>query len=246
MERGRKKNIGLIGLFVGIIIALVLIGITYIGYKQFKIEKITIGGSDKYTYEELYEYIFADRNDTNILLFRFTNSRNEMPEIPFISKVEIEIKGSHELEITVYEKSIVGYVEYKGTNMYFDKDGVVVEASTKQLAEIPLIKGLEFNSIVMHQKLEVADDAIFTDLLDVTQYLDKYGIVMDYIKVGEDNEIDVKIGDVVVKLGKNDYNMGEKVYELSCLKDKLIGLKGTLHMEEYDSDKEYITFIESE
>ena len=224
MDRGRrKKNVGLIGLLVGVIVALVLIGVTYIGYKQFKIEKITIEGSDKYTYEELYEYIFADRNDSNILLFRFTNSRSEMPDIPFISKVAIEIKGSHELEVTVYEKSIVGYVEYKGTNMYFDKDGVV-----------------------MHQKLEVEDDTIFTDLLDVTQYLDKYGIVMDYIKVGANCEIDVVIGDVVVKLGKNDYNMGEKMYELSCLKDKLIGLKGTLHMEEYSADKEYITFIENE
>ena len=247
MDRGRrKKNVGLIGLLVGVIVALVLIGVTYIGYKQFKIEKITIEGSDKYTYEELYEYIFADRNDSNILLFRFTNSRSEMPDIPFISKVAIEIKGRHELEVTVYEKSIVGYVEYKGTNMYFDKDGVVVEASTKQLADVPLIKGIEFNSIVMHQKLEVEDDTIFTDLLDVTQYLDKYGIVMDYIKVGANCEIDVVIGDVVVKLGKNDYNMGEKIYELSCLKDKLIGLKGTLHMEEYSADKEYITFIENE
>ena len=248
MDRGRRKknNAGLIGLLVGVVVILALVGIVYIGYKQFKIEKITIEGSDKYTYEELYEYIFADRNDTNILLFKFTNSRNEMPDIPFISKVAIEIKGSHELEVTVYEKSIVGYVEYKGTNMYFDKDGVVVEASTKQLADVALIKGLEFNSIVMHQKLEVMDDSIFMDLLDITQYLDKYGIVMDYIKVGSDCEIDVVIGDVVVKLGKNDYNMGEKVYELSCLKDKLEGLKGTLYMEEYSADKEYITFIESE
>ena len=43
MDRGRrKKNVGLIGLLVGVIVALVLIGVTYIGYKQFKIEKITI------------------------------------------------------------------------------------------------------------------------------------------------------------------------------------------------------------
>ena len=59
-------------------------------------------------------------------------------------------------------------------------------------------------------------------------------------------QIDIALGDVMVKLGKNNYNMGEKVYELSCLKDKLEGLKGTLHMEEYTADKEYITFIESE
>ena len=247
MGRGRRKSkAGIIGLIIVLVVVAMLFGVAYIGYKQFKIEEITIEGSDKYTYDELYEYIFADRNDKNVLLFKFTDSRNEMPDIPFISKVAIEVKGTHTLEVTVYEKSIVGYVEYKGTNMYFDKDGIVVEASTKQLADASLVKGLEFDSIVMHQKLEVGDDSIFTDLLDVTQYLDKYEIVTDYIRVGEDYEIDVVIGDVVVKLGKNNYNMGEKVYELSCLKDKLEGLKGTLHMEEYTADKEYITFIESE
>lgn len=247
MGRGRRKSkAGIIAIVVVVVVLLMLAGVGYIGYKQFKIEKITIEGSDKYTYDELYEYIFADRNDKNVLLFKFTDSRNEMPDIPFISKVAIEVKGSHTLEVTVYEKSIVGYVEYKGTNMYFDKDGIVVEASTTQLADVSLVKGLEFDSIVMHQKLEVGDDSIFTDLLDVTQYLDKYGIVTDYIKVNENYEIDVIIGDVVVKLGKNNYNMGEKIYELSCLKEKLEGLKGTLHMEEYDADKEYITFIESE
>ena len=247
MDRGRRKSkAGIIGLVVVLVIIAVLFGVAYIGYKQFKIEKITIEGTDKYTYDELYKYIFANRNDKNVLLFKLTDSRNEMPDIPFISKVAIEVKDSHTLEVTVYEKSIVGYVEYKGTNMYFDKDGVIVETSTKQLADTSLVKGLEFDSIVMHQKLEVGDDSIFTDLLDVTQYLDKYGIVTDYIRVGENYEIDIALGDVMVKLGKNNYNMGEKVYELSCLKDKLEGLKGTLHMEEYTADKEYITFIESE
>lgn len=247
MGRGRRRTkSGLIGIIVIVIILMVLGGLGYIGYKQFKITQITIEGSDKYSYDELYEYIFADRNDKNTLLFRFTNSRNAMPEIPFISKVSIEVKDRHSLEVTVYEKSIVGYVEYKGTNMYFDKDGIIVEASTKQLADVPLIKGLEFDSIVMHEKLQVGDDEIFTTLLDVTQYLDKYDIVMDYIYVGKEYEINLLIGDVTVKLGQNDYNMGEKIYELSCLKDKLIGLKGTLHMENYDENKEYITFIESE
>lgn len=247
MGRGRRRTkSGLIGIIVIVIILMVLGGLGYIGYKQFKITQITIEGSDKYSYDELYEYIFADRNDKNTLLFRFTNSRNAMPEIPFISKVSIEVKDRHSLEVTVYEKSIVGYVEYKGTNMYFDKDGIIVEASTKQLADVPLIKGLEFDSIVMHEKLQVGDDEIFTTLLDVTQYLDKYDIVMDYIYVGKEYEISLLIGDVTVKLGQNDYNMGEKIYELSCLKDKLIGLKGTLHMEDYDENKEYITFIESE
>ena len=111
MDRGRRKSkAGLIALVVVLVVILALAGVAYIGYKQFKIEKITIEGSDKYTYDELYEYIFADRNDKNILLFKFTDSRNEMPDIPFISKVAIEVKGSNTLEITVYEKSIVGYV----------------------------------------------------------------------------------------------------------------------------------------
>ncbi len=40
------------------------------------------------------------------------------------------------LKIRVYEKNMVGYVRYLGQDVYFDKDGIVVESSTQELEGI--------------------------------------------------------------------------------------------------------------
>ncbi len=243
-RRGRRSKL------IAVILVLVLLtGLGAAGffiYKEFKITTINISGSDKYTYEELYQYIFEERNDSNVLLFKYTDSRNPMPEIPFIAKVDIEITNSHTLDVTVYEKSVVGYVSYMGNNMYFDKDGVIVESSNQVIKGVPKVTGLEFDYIVMYEQLEVPDPQVFTTLLDITQYLDKYSIEMETINVGEDNSIDIMVGDVLVKLGQNDYNMGSRIYELSCMLEQLKDLKGTLHLEEYTEGTEYITFTQSE
>ena len=246
VRRRRRKPVNIAGIVIAVVLLLGLVGFVFFLYNNFKITTITISGSDKYTYEELYEYIFEDRDDRNVLLYKITDRRNSMPEIPFISKVVVEVKDSHTLEITVYEKSVVGYVSYKGTNMYFDKDGVVVEASTEILPGVPMVTGLDFDHIVMHEKLIVGDDTVFETLLNVTQYLDKYHIPINGIYVGEDSSIDVVIDDVAVKPGKDSYDMGIKIFELSCMLSELAGRKGTLHMEEYVEGQEYITFIESE
>lgn len=247
MERRHRNRRPKWGIIIIAVILFAGLGVTgYLVFREFKITTINISGSDKYTYEELYQYIFENRNDKNVLLFKYTDRKNPMPEIPFIAKVDIEIPDSHTLDVTVYEKTMVGYVVYKGNNMYFDKDGVIVESSMQVLEDTPQVTGLEFDYIVLHEKLNVPDPEVFQTLLDITQYLDKYSIEVEVINVEEDSAIDIMIGDVKVKLGQNDFNMGSRIYELSCMIDELKGLKGTLHMEEYTDGTEYITFTESE
>lgn len=247
MERRRRNRRPKWRPIVITVVLIAVLGVAgFLIFREFKITTINISGSDKYTYEELYQYIFEKRNDRNVLLFKYTDSKNPMPEIPFIAKVDIEIPDSHTLDITVYEKTVVGYVVYKGNNMYFDKDGVIVESSTQVLEEVPQITGLEFDYIVLYEKLNVPDPEVFQTLLDITQYLDKYMIEVEVINVEEDSSIDIMIGDVKVMLGQNDFNMGSRIYELSCMLDELKGLKGTLHMEEYTEGTEYITFTEGE
>ncbi len=246
MERSYRRNSKIIKLIIVLLIILLVAGIALFVFNRFRIKSIKISGSNKYTYEELYEYIFADRNDKNIILFNFTNSRNEIPKIPFIAQVDIDVVGTDTLEVTVYEKSVIGYVVYKGTNMYFDKDGVVVESSSTILPDVMEIRGLEYDSIVLYQKLDVKNLESFKNIQDVTQYLDKYSIKPEAIVINSDGKIDLLLGEVTVKLGNNDYNMSAKIYELNCMKEHLTGRKGVLYLEDYVDGTENITFIEKE
>lgn len=54
----------------------------------------------------------------------------------------------NKMNVAVYEKAIVGYISYMGCNMYFDKDGIVVESSSENYEDVPQITGLDFKSIV--------------------------------------------------------------------------------------------------
>ncbi len=209
---------------------------------EFQITEINISESNTYSYEELYNYIFENRNDQNTLLFQYTNSKNLEPEIPFVSKVEIEIDWPHILNITVYEKSVVGYVKYKGCNMYFDKDGMIVESSIDAYKDTSLVTGLDYNNIVLYNTLEVENPEVFSSIHNLTQYLDKYNIRVNEIHIEEDGAIDLVIDQVTVLLGSDDTYMGDKIYELSCMIMELQGLDGILQMEEYQGDDAYITF----
>lgn len=237
----RRKPIALI--VIAVLLATAAAAVIFIAY-EYKITDIKITGSDKYTYDQLYEYVFADRNDENLLLFMYTNKKAPKPEIPFIAQVDYETKMPGTIEVTVYEKSIVGYVVYKGSNMYFDKDGMVVESSTEVFDDIVKVDGLEFSSIVMHEKLKVKDGEVFAVLNDLTQYLRKYEIMVDEVGVYDENSLSVKLGDVTVLFGQSDETLADKVYELGCMTEQLKGLKGTLYLDKYNGNSANIIFKE--
>lgn len=63
---------------------------------------------------------------------------------------------------------------YLGQDVYFDKDGIVVESSTQELEGIPQISGVTFDSLAIHQPLSVEDPTIFDTILSITKLLTKY------------------------------------------------------------------------
>lgn len=242
--RKRKKKINIwVPVAVVALAGIIAGGLLFCKF-QFRIKEINITGSDKYTYEELYEYIFKDRNDTNMLLFKRSHKKAPEIKIPFIAKVNIELDWPGTLNITVYEKSMIGYVLYQGSYMYFDKDGVIVESSTELVEDIPKVNGLDYGSIVLYNTLDVTDKSVFPSIMNLKQYLDKYEIEVEEIKVSEDTKFSIDIGEITVLLGHDDKDMSMKIFELSCMMKELEGKRGTLDMEEYTEDSQYIILTE--
>ena len=140
-RRGRKRKKALIIFAVIAAVAGMLFGVTY---KVFEADTIEFVGSTHYSDEELKKYIFGG-DYVNLLYFRIFGQKDT--KIPFIQKYDVETDWPDRLYVTVYEKAIVGYVRYMGCNMYFDKDGIVVESSTDLYENVPQIDGLKFESI---------------------------------------------------------------------------------------------------
>lgn len=216
----------------------------FLATRRIDEDAIIVKGNEKYTDEEIKNYIFVSKKDKNPYYLYFKSRFSKQKTIPFVDKYKIKIKSMDSVEITVYEKSIIGRVKYMGSNMYFDKDGTVVESSSEDIESVPEVKGLEFESIVLMEELPVEDKKVLDMILDTTQLLTKYEINVDSIYVKNDKTAKLIIGGVTVELGDMD-DMNDKMRTLKDMLPNLEGQTGTLNLQEYNEDGSGYTFKKS-
>lgn len=237
-RRGRRRSI--VPVVILTVVILAAAGFFFAKF-FFEIKTVTIKGSNKYSYQQLYNYVFEHRNDKNMIMFMVDDRKAPKIDIPFIAKTEIEVKLPSTINITVYEKSLMFYVEYKGTYMYVDKDGVVVQSSSELVDDVMLVEGLNFNTIVINEPLKVEDKSVFSDVTDIIQYMKKNEVQANRILV-EDSGYSIILDNVKVLLGENNIYMAERIFELSCMVDKLEGLSGILYLDSYEGNSSSIIF----
>lgn len=201
-----------------------------------KIEKVTYEGNERLTDEELNSRIFGESLDYNPIIFWIKNLFGKKVEIPFVEEYDVEMESITSIKITVYEKSITGYISYMNTCMYFDKDGIVVENSMSEYEDIPEITGIKFDNIILHEKIPVKNKKIFSLILNVTQMVDKYNIPVKKINISEELSATLYINSFRVALG-NDGDYGKKIAELSSILPNMEDIPGELDMREYNKSE---------
>lgn len=213
-----------------------------------RISDIEVTGNKHYTDEQIVDLIFNEKWSRNSAYCYYENQFREHKSIPFIEEYKIEFKSPTKIEVVVFEKSVVGYVSYMSSYMYFDKDGIIVESSSEQLPGVPWITGLEFGHIVLHQPLPVENSDTFGEILNLTQVLSVNQVEVDKINytsyAAGAGEVELYIEDVVVDLGTTE-DLNGKITELSGILPELTGLSGTLYLDTYDetNSRPSYTFI---
>ncbi|MEG0972596.1 MAG: cell division protein FtsQ/DivIB [Lachnospiraceae bacterium] len=212
----------------------------------FTVKKVTVKGNRLYEDEVIRESILNDKYSWNSLYVYLKYKFSKPESIPFVDTMEITLKPPHEIRITVYEKGIVGYVymETTGQNAYFDKDGIVVEISADLIEDAVQVRGLEFEQVVLYDKLPVEDKTIFKSLLSLSHSLEKYSLMPKSLKIDEKNNIVLRYGKIRVIFG-NTENLNEKVLRLNKIMPSIKKLSGTLHMENWIDNASDITFIQN-
>ncbi len=206
-----------------------------------KITDVEISGNRTYSSKQIEKLIFKDKMLKNPFVFYIKTKTGNQEKIPFVSRYDVTMKSLQSVKISVYEKKIVGYISYFGTNMYFDKDGIVTESSQDVIEGIPRITGIDFDYIVLHEPIPVKESKIFNGIMNITQLLEKYELSVDKIHISDKLEMTLYMGNVKVELG-NDDRLNEKIIDLNDMRDNLKELSGTLYMREYDEDGEGYTF----
>ena len=200
---------------------------------SLRITQVEVTGNKQYTQEEIAGFLFPDSKSRNTLLCFLQDRFRKHIQIPFVEDYEIVFQAPNHVEVIVYEKSVVGYVSYMSSYMYFDKDGIIVESANEALPGVPLITGLKFGQIVLYQKLPLKKEEIFQEILNLTQILTINHLQVDRIQYGRYGDITLYMKGIEVLLG-NGGNLNGKVSELKDMLPQLEGVSGILHLEDYD------------
>lgn len=241
-QKKRKRNIlillALLVLLAGICVLLVT--------QVFTVKKVNVVGNELYTDEQIEEIVLSDEYSWSTLYvylkYRFFHTQ----KLPFVDTMEVGLQPAkpHELTVEVYEKGILGYLYISSIdqNAYFDKDGFVVETSQEVIEDVPKIEGLTCDSVVLYEKLPLANDMALKNLLSLTQLLQKYEIPAKRIKYEEaSGSMTVYSGKITILVGNAD-NLAQKIMRLQYILPQLEGKKGTLHLENWTSETTDIIF----
>ena len=215
----KTKTVRKLIVVLAVLAVLFILGLSFAGV--FRVRQVTVTGNAYYTKEEVVDLLLDEGSLQNTLLVYLRYKYQEHPEIPFIDDFEVTMDSWQSLKIRVYEKNLVGYVRYLGQNVYFDKDGIVVESSTQDLEGIPQISGVTFDSLAIHQPLSVEDPTIFDTILSMTSLLTKEDLDPDGIRFGAGSELFLQLGDVKVALGTGE-NLDEKISRLKICASGLL------------------------
>lgn len=236
-QLGRNRKKGALKIVLLVVVAVLLLAAAGV-YAGFGVVSIQYAGNEHYTKEQMNTYIFGTEHPNALLYVLFGDKKKD---IPFVQKYDVEIQWPSRMSVIVYEKAIVGYISYMGCNMYFDKDGIVVESSSETYEGVPEITGLDFKSIVLDSKLEVGNAAVFSQILELTQAFDKYDLNVKKVYFDSSYNVSLYLQDVRIMLGSAD-NCNDKLYALKQISGNLVEMKGTLHMENYDGTSSSIIF----
>lgn len=231
---------------IGMGIAVAAFLLTVILLLSVRIRTVTVTGSTHYSQEQIEDMLFGGSWGKNPVYAYVSYRFKPRKAIPFVEDYKMVFHSPFHVEVILYEKSIVGYVSYMSSYMYFDRDGIIVESSPDKLPDVPLVTGLEFGHIVLYQPLPVENPKIFEEILNLTQQLSLYEIQVDKIRFAQDGKASLIIGQMEVILGGNN-DLDGKISTLNDIltaQPQLQDIRGVLELENYteSNSKAGITF----
>lgn len=218
------------------LVVLAVIIVLAAGICSVNIRQVTVTGNSRYTEKEIVDMIFQKNMDWNSTYCYLQDHVKDHQQIPFVEDYKLVFQNPFHVQVIIHEKTVVGYVSYMSSYMYFDKDGIIVESSSQKLHGIPWITGLKFGHIVLYQKLPVESERVFEEILNLTQILSIYDLSVDKIQYNTLGEATLYMGEIEVILGSNE-GLNGKIAELGDMLPQLEGKSGTLYLDNYDETR---------
>lgn len=226
-------------------LVIIIIGLAVFYILHFcRVTAVKVDGNIHYSNDEITKMVMDGPLGDNTVYLYLKYRDREIKDVPFIETMSVTIESQNTIKITVYEKSLAGYVEYMDRYLYFDRTGTVVESSQIRTPGIVQVTGLDFDHAILYEPLPVSDPAIFERVLDTSLLLNKYSLDADRIHFARNGSLILYFGGVEVYVG-DDAFINEKIMVLPDIISKLEGQKGVIDLSDYESG-DAITFEKSD
>ena len=205
----------------------------------FYFEDITVTGNIQIDTEEIL-YRANLETGTNFFLFNPRRARRHIMENLFVDSVNFNRTFPDNLEITVRERFLSGYIEYlEGMFLYIDENGRVLEVRMYMAEELPIITGLRLSQVHLGELLEVDNPAAFAAVVTYARLLNYHNLVesVSQLDVSDPNNTRLRLYNIEVYLG-DTREANEKILTLRAIVDEwpvVRDARGFLDLRELDS-----------
>jgi cell division protein FtsQ len=228
--------------FIVPFVAVMAIGILIFAFiENFKVKTVIVEGSTHYTTDEITNYVLDSKFCRNTAFVYLKYHNKSIKDVPFVEQMDVNIVDRNTVKIHVYEKYTAGCIQNLGNFVYFDNDGKVIEISEIKTENVPVVTGLTFDHLALHEPLPIENKDVFNSILNITKLLNKNDLIADTIYFDENRNITLFFDDVRVNIGDGS-NMNEQFMTLPKILPSLEGKKGVLHMEKYSEDNPNVVF----
>ena len=228
MSKKAKKIIaGVIG--AGVLAAMIAF------FSYYKVDSVEVRGTSHYTDEEVKKMVLRGPLASNSVLAPLVYSTTNTDDIAFVDAFKVTQLNRSTICISVKEKKAVGCIRYLDSYIYFDRNGTFVEGSQTRDETVPYFDGIQVNSIVMDEKLDIKGDTVLNTAVALSTIFQKNDMIPDHIQFDSSYSISLIYGDITVQLGK-DEDLEEKMNRVIAILPKIQGKKGILHMESVSTD----------
>lgn len=221
--------------------AAVLLIFVLVFFLGFRVTSVQVEGNSFYTDDEIKNMVTNVPLAKNAILAGFINTEKSTKDAAMIDSIKISRINRNTLLLQVEEKQIIGYIEYQGQCLNFDRQGIIQIITDEPMENVPKIEGIDVKEAVQGERLSGISRTKLNTILSVGKMLEKMENKPDRLEFNDLNQLVMYYGDIEVRLG-DDENMDEKINRLVGILPELEGMSGILHLENTTEDSESVVF----
>lgn len=221
--------------------AAVLLIFVLVFFLGFRVTSVQVEGNSFYTDDEIKNMVTNVPLAKNSILAGFINTEKSTKDAAMIDSIKISRINRNTLLLQVEEKQIIGYIEYQGQCLNFDRQGIIQIITDEPMENVPKIEGIDVKEVVQGERLSGISRTKLNTILSVGKMLEKMENKPDRLEFNDLNQLVMYYGDIEVRLG-DDENMDEKINRLVGILPELEGMSGILHLENTTEDSESVVF----